>query len=129
MEQIDVLLDYFKDNLLMQKVTYGYLYTGCRLNELLTITWADIDEINNTVTIKGTKTKSSLRTIPLFEPLKEVLGTRGKDSEKVFNISETTIKRQYSAAFKALNFKGKYTIHSLRHTFALSAMTLESIQR
>lgn len=68
---------------------YGaYLFmrwTGCRPGEAFTVRWKDVDLINDTVWISGTKTEGSARLVPLFPPLKEYLSRRcGMGFDKVF---------------------------------------------
>lgn len=93
-----------------------YLLTGCRRNELFLLKWEDIDWKNKVVHIKGTKTESSIRDLPLFPQLKELLKDIKHENEYVVNITCNSIK----CHFKRLKEKYHltYSIHSLRHTFA-----------
>lgn len=93
-----------------------YLLTGCRRSELFQIKWSDIDYKHKIVHIRGTKTETSVRDIPLFPQLKELLKEIPFSGEYVLNFSFNCIK----CHFKRLKLKYNltYSIHSLRHTFA-----------
>lgn len=101
----------------MQKIVKGYLWTGCRRCELLAITWKDIDYVKKRIFVKGTKTESSERYIPLFKGFIEAIGIPGEPDEKVFKLSVGRIEKNFAAAVDELNL-GYITLHSLRHTFA-----------
>lgn len=91
-----------------QSAVVGYLYTGCRLSELINVKEKDIDRVNKIITINGTKTKNSIRKIPLFPQVETILPI------EIDNV------RHLQDAFKdARNKLGlDITIHDLRHTFA-----------
>lgn len=93
-----------------------YLLTGCRRSELFLLKWSDIDWRRKIVHINGTKTDNSVRDLPLFPQLKELLKSIPRQDEFVLNFSSNVIK----CHFKRLKSKYKltYSIHSLRHTFA-----------
>lgn len=101
-----------------------YIYTGVRRTEALTLEWQDVDESENLILIKGTKTADSYRHILLTDDVKAILdgqrkqtererGTRyeSKRPERVFDYSPCYI----SQAFKKLCPGHK--LHDLRHTF------------
>lgn len=74
-----------------------FMYTGCRLGEVLALQWKDIDFevgvirvsksvawINNQPVIHEPKTKNSVRIVPLLGPLRDVLKDRiGKPDEYI----------------------------------------------
>lgn len=93
-----------------------YLLTGCRRNELFLLKWEDIDFKNKVIHIKGTKTENSVRDLPLFGQLKDVLKQIPHESEYILNFSCNALK----CHFKRLKVKYnlKYSLHCLRHTFA-----------
>lgn len=93
-----------------------YLLSGCRRSEALTLEWQDIDYNANSIFIKGTKTETSSRKIPLFSELKELLDKIPKKNEKVFNCSINALK----CVVRRLKpkFEWNFHLHKLRHTFA-----------
>lgn len=74
-----------------------FMYTGCRLGEILALQWQDVDFeagiirvsksvswINNRPVIHEPKTKNAVRIVPLLGPLRDVLqGRRGKPAEYI----------------------------------------------
>lgn len=56
-------------------------YTGCRLNELNTLTWEHFDLAAGLLRVPGTKTKHSKRTIPLAASVLELLAYRRKKGQ------------------------------------------------
>lgn len=100
-----------------------YLWTGCRLMELLKISEPDIDRNKNLIQIKGTKTKNAVRVIPLFAPIKDLL--------PLPHICARELQAAFKKACNTLNLK--LTIHSLRHTFATRCLekniNIKTIQR
>lgn len=93
----------------------GYLWTGCRVSELLTIKWTDYDTAKNELYIDGTKTATSKRTIPVFPPLHDLLASIEHTSEYIWDISDKTLDRHKKEVEAALGWK--FTLKSLRHTF------------
>lgn len=90
-----------------------YMYTGCRRSEALIIRKSDVDLSAGTLHIPGTKSATSNRVIPIFEPLRYVIA-RVIDNANPYLFDVT---RDYvSRAFKALCPNHK--LHDLRHTFA-----------
>lgn len=110
-KEIELLLKNAEPDL--KTAIIGYLYTGCRRNELLNISKSDCDLNNMTIHIKGTKSTTSDRIIPLFAPLVPIIATG--DSEKPFNCS--SINHKFKNLCDNLGIEG-IVIHSLRHTFA-----------
>lgn len=90
-----------------------YLYTGCRRSEALAITKYDIDLINKTLHIRGTKSRTSDRVIPISKPLEYViLRVINNAAPYLFEVTADYVSR----AFKTVCPKHK--LHDLRHTFA-----------
>ena len=92
-----------------------YLYSGRRRSEALYLEWSDIDRERQQIHIRGTKTESADRYIPLFNSLKKILRETPKRANKVFAISDSTLKREFEKIRQDCGFQ--FTIHSLRHTF------------
>lgn len=99
------------------------LYSGCRRSEALNLKWCDIDYINKVIHIKGTKTDTSDRFIPLFEDL-EILLDILSDCNLSFPYSNNRIFR-HRADFCTKQFKKycpNHKLHDLRHTFATKCL-------
>lgn len=114
----------------MGKYAMGYLYTGCRRNELLALQWNDIDLVQDTISINKsydrlaktyapTKTKSGIRVIPLLKPLKDVLNTLPKDAPP-FDARKFYDKKwqNYLEYLKGFGITENITPHDLRDTYA-----------
>ncbi|MEK6635427.1 MAG: tyrosine-type recombinase/integrase [Planctomycetota bacterium] len=100
------------------------LFTGMRLNEVISLEWDSIDFGKGIISIVQSKT-GKLVSIPLSEYLRNVLEAYRMHSTggKVFESREITraIASKYSIHFSLL-FKSlgiiNFTFHNLRHTFA-----------
>lgn len=110
------------------------IYTGMRKSEIQALTWNDIDEIHGTIKItrtwddskkafKPTKTKTSVRTIPVNRELLRYLNDlKANNTIMVFQNSLGTIPTS-GALLKCLNSiltqcgikKSGFHFHSLRH--------------
>lgn len=93
-----------------------YLITGVRLSEALSVEVSDIDYSAGVIHIRGTKTISSDRRIPITNDVAKLLRKINKKSGRLFPYSANAVK----CAFKRLKtqYNLPYTIHSLRHTYA-----------
>lgn len=118
-----------------QKHKYGdifllCLYQGLRKGEAMVICREDIDFEKGTLNINKSmndlnkidtpKTAKSIRIMPLFKRTIDLL-QKYKDLPndcRIWNTAESNVQKYWSKIVEQLNFKGKYTIHSLRHTFA-----------
>lgn len=93
----------------------GYLYTGCRLSELMRVTADDVDRVNNMITIKGANkgrgaTKEyRIRQIPLLPQVQALQFPLPKISKRWF-------EEDMRQTCKKMGIK--ITPHDLRHTFA-----------
>ena len=95
-----------------------YLYTGCRRNELLNLRKNDIDLENKLIKINGTKTNSSIRIIPIFNQIINIISKLYHEKKDyLFDIKPDPLNRQFRKICDKLNLYD-VTIHSLRHTFA-----------
>ena len=108
-----------------------YLLTGCRKSEPLTIDWADVDYDNKRILIKGTKTENSVRYIPLFPEIINLLEKIPKNNNKIFPYTTNAVKCNFDRLKN--KFKFNFTIHSLRHTFTTrcleNGIQLKTIQK
>jgi integrase len=101
------------------------LNTGMRQNEILDLSWPQVDFLRRTVTLLETKNKEK-RTIPLNQTVLEFLKTKSKVrhiSGYVFTSAAGTrilarnLLRTYYAARKKAGLED-VRFHDLRHTFA-----------
>jgi len=94
------------------------LNTGARASELLNLKWADLDDHECTVFIKGLK-GSNDREIPLkksiYNNLKKLKNPTDKPEHRIFKISYPRLVQIWNE-YKPVHKK----FHSLRHTFALN---------
>lgn len=89
------------------------LYTGCRREEALNLTYNDFDFINMVIHIRGTKTSSSDRFIPLFDHVNYFLPVvLPAGSFKLFNFRPDYVTKTFK------KFCPRHKLHDLRHTFA-----------
>ena len=116
------------ENYLLNKNEFALLfclYQGTRIGETLALNWNDIS--NNSITINKSKNKDNIitspksktsnRTIPLFEKTKLLLTKINHINENIFNDAYDNIQNRFMKIRKELNLT-QFTIHSLRHTFA-----------
>jgi len=100
------------------------LSTGCRLNEALSATWADVDIERRVFTIRATNSKSRrVRSVPLNDSAIEVLTSldtrerggplfRGKRGEPLRYVAKVWSRVRAAAGLPHLR------LHDLRHQFA-----------
>ena len=93
-----------------------YLLSGCRCGEALTLLWQDIDEKRGRVFIRGTKTETAERYIPLFAQLYELFESIPKTDARVFPYTMRAVKWAFDRIRKKSGLQ--FRIHDLRHTFA-----------
>ena len=114
-------------------IFYFYYFTGCRMNEALRIKIKDVDKEKEIIYIDGTKNLFSKRYIPLFPGLKDIIKEieEKAQTEYLFSISETTLKREIASIKKKLPFK--FSIKDLRTTFgtnqAEAGVNLKTLQK
>lgn len=90
-----------------------FMYTGCRLGEVLALQWQDIDFetgmisvtksvtwINTKPVIQEPKTKNAVRVVPLLRPLREVLEERrGKQNDFILGGKKPLTSYEYRRAW------------------------------
>ncbi len=96
-------------------ILQAYIWSGCRRSELLTLKWTDISNNKQTLLIKGTKTDTSVRTVPIFVPLQQVLDQLPRTDKRIFPYSVSTIRRMFENLNEKVDFH--LTPKTLRHTF------------
>lgn len=96
-----------------------YLLTGCRKSEALKIKFEHIDFNKKMITIPGTKTELSFRTIPLFPETEKIVlhqFEKFKSQSFVFPYKLSMVESNWKRLKNKENFN--FRIHDLRHTFA-----------
>ncbi len=136
-EEIRLLLEAIPESNFKNIVLFG-LFTGCRLNEILTLQWQDIDFLERMVIIRNkpnfqTKT-GKMRHIPMSIKLHELLNSlQGNKEPKIIDFrtpeklvfgnpegksySKSYISRSFTKYLKKANLPAKFHFHCLRHTF------------
>ena len=107
------------------RIALFLLSTGCRLNEALSATWADVDVERRVFTIRATNSKSRrLRSVPLNDSAIAVLNSldSGEADEPLFvskrsGAAFTTIAKQWARIRKVAELP-HLRLHDLRHSFA-----------
>ena len=100
------------------------LSTGARLNEILSLTWPQIDFDKKTMMILETKNKVA-RTLPIFSPIADQLRERKKSKVRHTHFvfpnrtgdGTANIRNAFDAAVKRADIKD-FRFHDLRHTAA-----------
>ena len=144
-----MLFEYLHENISFRNVGIILsLTTGLRIGEVCGLKWKDIDFYENTLYVRRTvqriyinnenfkgskiiisvpKSEKSIRILPLGKELMNILRTF-KNSDEIFILTgkdkptEPKIYREYYYnILKKLNIR-KLSYHSLRHTFATSAI-------
>lgn len=93
------------------------IYTGMRVNEMLSLTRFSVDLEKQTIT-SGSKTDAGKnRVIPIHTKIFPFIRARYAAGERLFPISYTLYAKGFKASMSALGIKGK-TPHCARHTFA-----------
>ena len=93
------------------------VFTGMRVDEARRLTCDDVDFEHGRIRVRGTKSKTSERTIPMIPECRDFLLSldRGKPGETVARVED--INRALASASKRLGIP-KLTHYSLRHLFA-----------
>lgn len=91
-----------------------YVLTGCRRTEAVNVKVNDIDFENLSIHVKGTKTTSADRYVPISKSFAEILKA---NFSKMFDHEQNWYSRQFQNYLKKLNIPG-HKLHDLRHTFS-----------
>ena len=102
-------------------------YSGCRLNEAISIIWADVDFMKGALTVtggeRGTKNHER-RTIPMTEALRGLLqrlsdACQPKPEDRIS--SNNSARKSLQTACRRLGYP-QFTHHDFRHFFATSCI-------
>jgi len=114
-EHLHKLLWYLRVHNLNQYCLVKFLLlTGFRRNEVLSLTWNDIDLNEKIIKVKTTKDKR-VDSFPIYDRLEKLLALIPKSKDKLLNYSKDGLKFWYRALEK-LNLP-KYSLHDLRRKF------------
>ncbi len=128
-EEVKLLLDDVKDDVVLYSFVKMALSTGARLESVLNIKKKDIDTVHNKITIKDLKNGSTYAGFFSDDQLKaEVAKTisKLKANDKYIPTPSRTIQRRLKPILDRLfnnglgvrDAKNRVVIHTLRHTFA-----------
>lgn len=118
LEEEQILLREIKAHRESNAVIRFLLYSGCRRGEAYAAKWDDIDECANTLHIRGTKTDTSDRIIPLYPKLKTFLKELPKINEYILpQLGDKSLPYRYLKKILP-----NHKLHDLRHTFATRAL-------
>jgi integrase len=119
-----------EQNLQLYQIATLGLTTGCRLREIFSLKWSNIDFAHGYLTVLDSK-KSKSRPIPLTKGIKEILDQlpAGNPSDTLFKNSKGEQIGWLSKEFKSVvdsvglndgitDRREKVSFHSLRHTYA-----------
>ncbi len=101
----------------------GYLYTGARKEELLNLTWEDVDFGRRTIRLPNLKTartaQEKYRHVPLHPVLRKLLGRRRRLDSPFPKLKwKNSLRVSLIRAAERAGIKGLTRLHDLRHTFA-----------
>jgi len=96
-------------------------YSGARLNEATALRWSHVDLAGGTLTVPGTKSASSYRTVPIVPSLsallEEIRARRGREGEDAQVLGVNGCMGALKTACRGAGIK-ILTHHDLRHLFA-----------
>ena len=138
-DQLDKIFNYCKNPdgnqeiyLQLHDLYFLMLHSGLRIGEALAITWDNVDLDNKLIKVRRTyheitktfstpKTETSIRDIPLFDDLLEILKSKERSNELLFSIFIDKPTKDYAKMIS--NKIGiKFTNHMFRHTFASNCL-------
>lgn len=93
------------------------LYSGCRRSEAYGLKLSDIDFEKNTIHVRGTKTDSSDRYIPIFPALAPVISKCNSGKYLLPRLKSIDTVSRYVHSILP-----NHKLHDLRHTFATRAL-------
>ena len=138
-EEVNTLLDYYKNDQYWYTLFRLMIYTGLRRGETLALTWDDIDFKNKTLTVNKTLSIGAHKKVVLSTPKTESsIRTIDLDDKTIIALQRLKIQSKYKLIFP--NKKGKFSrlsniadklnqaiketkikkirVHDLRHTHA-----------
>lgn len=117
------------DNSIIRDIVKVAFYTGLRLNELLNLTWKDIDFTTTNITVGGinftTKSRGA-RIVPMCSEVQHILTVLKNVSINSYVFSKSSgarytdnhVSKAFKKACKAAKVDSQIHFHSLRHSTA-----------
>lgn len=102
-----------------KKLIQFYLYTGCRRNEALGLSWSRINFDTGKIHLHETKSGND-RIVPMNSNLRKLLLEMDRATDKPFNFLPDFVTKKFKKYLKLSGIRDwqAFTVHSLRHTFA-----------
>lgn len=134
-EEFDIFIDSFSEDEKVYKLIYELLFwLGCRIGEVMALTFSDIDYEKSTVTINKTlfrrgkeilittpKTESSVRevTIPEFlvDEIKQYVESiyKPENDKRLFELTDRAVQKKIKSKANKCHLK-PIRVHDLRHS-------------
>lgn len=134
-EEFDIFIDSFSEDEKVYKLIYELLFwLGCRIREVMALTFSDIDYEKSTVTINKTlfrrgkeilittlKTESSVRevTIPEFlvDEIKQYVESiyKPENDKRLFELTDRAVQKKIKSKANKCHLK-PIRVHDLRHS-------------
>lgn len=92
-------------------------------SELFTLRWNDVDFVHSIIRVRGTKTKTSDRLIPISDDFKERLSVKRAEAASAYLIEYegrpiTSCRTAFTKACKAAKMDHAVRLYDIRHLFA-----------
>jgi integrase len=97
----------------------GLAYSGMRKEEAAALTWSDVNKDRGLLTVRGTKTETSNRSVPIIPAMRDLLARIENNGPKVFKAHSALAS--LAKACEAIGAR-KLTHHDLRHLFATTCI-------
>lgn len=118
-EQAKRLVEYARTDPMWGSFYVAALGTALRRNELLALTWNDVDLKARTLRVDRSKTAAGIRKIPLSPMVVEILRTQPRTPGRIWTFHESSVSHDFKAFCRRAGVP-EINLHGLRHT----AMTI-----
>ena len=135
-EELDKILKHTFSQIMQNIIQFGF-FTGCRLNEILSLMWNDVDISKKMITVgsENFTTKNRLsRIIPMSKIVFEIILQQrriSRESDKVifckpngFRYNRDYVSRKFKKAIRQAGLRESISFHMLRHSFASELVSL-----
>jgi integrase len=97
----------------------GLAFSGMRKEEAASLTWLDVNLERGIMIVRGTKTETSSREIPIIPAMRDLFSRMERSEAKVFGVNTALVS--LARACEAVGVR-KLTQHDLRHLFATTCI-------